>query len=160
MIKNNIYNNIITRFNTELSSYNGDKEPCVVFDIDGTLIYENDVKDYNDKPITDICNFAYYLMSKNITIFIITARDNGLKGNFEQTEKLLEKLNVKYNKLFLWDTNTYDTVVDFKSLTRKIIEDNNFKVLMSLGDNYWDYGDYGGVGVHIFQNGQSIQFIK
>ena len=35
MIKDNIYNNIVARFNTELQTSNT-KTPCVVFDIDGT----------------------------------------------------------------------------------------------------------------------------
>ena len=37
MIKDNIYNNIVARFNTELQTSNT-KTPCVVFDIDGTDI--------------------------------------------------------------------------------------------------------------------------
>ena len=160
MIKDNIYNNIINRFNTEMMSNKSSKTPCVVFDIDGTLIYENDTNNYKDKQIEDICKFAYYLNHKNIPVFVITARDNGIPGNFNQTEKLLHKLNIDYVNLFLWDLDQFKTVVDFKSLTRKFIEDNNYKVIMSLGDNYWDYGDYGGTGVHIFQNGKFIQFVN
>lgn len=159
MIKDNIYNNIIARFNTELNTKSSKNKPCVVFDIDGTLIYENDVKDYDDKPINDICKFAYYLMQKNITIFIITARDNSIKGNFESTEDLLDKLQISYKQLYLWDIKKYKTVVDFKSLTRKQIEDSGYSVIMSFGDNYWDYGDYGGTGIHIFENGKYIQFV-
>ena len=160
MIKDNIYKNIVNRFNTELMTEKSNKIPCVVFDIDGTLIYENDTAQYRDKKIEHICKFAYYLNNKNIPVFIITARDNTISGNYERTEKLLQKLNIDYVNLFLWNINQYKTVVDFKSLTRKHIEDNNYKVMMSLGDNYWDYGDYGGVGIHIFQNGKFIQFVN
>ena len=159
MIKDNIYNNIVHRFETELMTAKSDRTPCVVFDIDGTLIYENDNNTYHDKPILDICKFAYYLNSKNIPIYIITARDISVPNSYENTQKLLDKLNIRYVDLFLWDINKYSTVVNFKSLTRKSIEDKYYKVVMSLGDNYWDYGDYGGVGIHIFQNGKMIQFV-
>ena len=159
MIKDNIYNNIVTRFNTEIYTNNSNKIPCVVFDIDGTLIYENDIKDYKDKPISSICKFAYYLMKNNVTIFVITARDNSIKGNYKNTQNLLDKLQISYKELFLWDINYYKTVVDFKSLSRKRIQDSGYSVIMSLGDNYWDYGDYGGTGIHIFENGKYIQFI-
>tara|TARA_Y100001972_G_C7654079_1_gene329140 strand:- start:296 stop:775 length:480 start_codon:yes stop_codon:yes gene_type:complete len=159
MIKDNIYNNIIHRFDTELMTNVSGKNPCVVFDIDGTLIYENDIETYKEKLIIDICKFAYYLNSNNIPIFIVTARDMNVPNNYEDTEKLLDRLNINYMKLYLWDIEEYKTVVDFKSLTRKNIEDKNYKVIMSLGDNYWDYGDYGGTGIHIFENGKFIQFV-
>ena len=59
-------------------------------------------------------------------------------------------MNISYTKLFLWDQNIYKDFIEYKRDTRKYInEDEGNTVIMSLGDNYWDYGDYGGIGVHV-----------
>ena len=48
----------------------------------------------------------------------------------------------------------------FKREARKEMVDQGLTPVMSFGDNYWDYGEHGGVGVHIYNNGERIEFVN
>ena len=152
-----IYNILIEKFEKQLKSYNNiDYKPCVVFDIDGTILVDgNYAPESNDDIIQDVYNFLLYLQRKNIDIFIITARPDN-PTNRRGTDKMLQNLNINYVYLYMWDD--YDHIT-YKELARKDIHEHDYNIIMSLGDNYWDYGKYGGLGVHIYDDGDYIKFI-
>lgn len=155
-----IYKSLVKSFNDELQHYDNDEHiPCVVFDIDGTILNDGvySPSDSND-IINSVYDFLQYTQRMGINIFIITARpENNL--NRLGTEKMLKKLNINYTFLYMWDHDIFDNNTIFKEEARKEIFNNGFNIIMSLGDNEWDYGDYGGLGVHIFNNGESIRYI-
>ena len=152
-----IYNVLIEKFNKQLQSYNNiDYKPCVVFDIDGTILVDgNYAPESDDDIIQDVYNFLLYLQRKNIDIFIITARPDS-PVNRKGTVNMLQNLNINYVYLYMW--NDYDHIT-YKELARKDIFEHDYNIIMSLGDNYWDYGKYGGLGVHIYDDGEYIKFI-
>mgnify|MGYP001251928134 CR=1 FL=1 len=53
----------------------------------------------------------------------------------------------------------FQDVSTYKEMSREDIFIQGYNVLMSLGDNKWDYGVYGGLGVHIYDNGDYIEYI-
>jgi hypothetical protein len=138
--------------------------PAVVFDIDGTII--QDGYSYFDKSnlIDSIYGFYQYLQKRgDIRIFVITAR--GYK-KFESKDdpyylevlKMLKGINCHPDKLDLWDYNKYADVTIYKTEKRReLFQKHN--ILMSLGDNDWDYGKFGGLGVHIYNDGEKIDII-
>ena len=105
-----------------------------------------------------VYNFLLYLQNMDITIFIITARPDS-PTNRLRTSKMLEDLDINYEYLYMWNLNIFETATIFKTMSRQDVEIQGYKIIMSLGDNVWDYGDYGGLGVHIYNDGESIEFI-
>ena len=156
-----ILKSLVNSFKIEFTYYNHDKyKPCVVFDIDGTLIIEGIYKPKNkNEVIQDIYKFEKYLENNNIPIFIITARPES-KVNRQGTVDMLRMLGIKYKYLYMLDMDLFNSTKKYKEEARKEIFDNNYNILMSLGDNTWDYGDYGGLGVHIHEDGKEIEYIR
>tara|TARA_A100001015_G_C14759584_1_gene620843 strand:+ start:221 stop:688 length:468 start_codon:yes stop_codon:yes gene_type:complete len=150
-------NKLISLFHYHLNCCNPLLIPSVVFDIDGTILNDGvfSPKDY-DEVILNVYRFLLYLQSIDIPIFIITARPD-YPHNRKETKKMLDKLGINYVKLYMHNQSE-NNHIDFKTKSRKNILDNGYKVIMSLGDNYWDYGDYGGLGVHIYNNGEKMTF--
>ena len=151
-----LYNDLITVF---LEASNNVKNPCVIFDIDGTIIIEGIFapKNYNEL-ISDVYEFLLYLQDIDIPIFIITARPD-YDYNRIKTGEMLDNLNIDYEYLYMFDQHIFNNPVKFKLEARKDIYLHNFNCIMSLGDNTWDYGDYGGIGVHIYEDGKYYKFI-
>jgi hypothetical protein len=150
-------NKLIRLFHYHVECCNPTLIPCVVFDIDGTILVDGVFapKNYNE-VIHDIYQFLLYLQSIEVPIFIITARPD-YSHNRKETEKMLKNMNINYTHLFMHNQNK-NNHIDFKTNSRKKILMNGYKVIMSLGDNYWDYGQYGGLGVHIHNDGDKITF--
>lgn len=156
-----IFNKLVSKFNTELEKYKRYQfiQPAVVFDIDGTILVDGIYAPNSEKEIImDVYNFLLYLQNMNITIFIITARPDN-PTNRLLTTRMLDYLNIKYEYLYMWKLNIFETATIFKTMSRQDIEIQGYKIIMSLGDNVWDYGDYGGLGVHIYNDGEYIDFI-
>jgi predicted secreted acid phosphatase len=155
-----IYNSLVDSFYSELNMYNNNKyKPCVVFDIDGTILVDGIyAPSKKNEIISDVYNFLLHLQNNNIEIFIITARPD-FPHNRSSTMKMLKTLDIDYTYLYMWDQKIFNNHEVFKRTARKEIFDNNYNIIMSLGDNYWDYGDYGGLGVHIYNDGQKIKYI-
>ena len=154
------------RLMTELSKVSDNVliKPCLVFDIDGTIIYEKEFRliDLEDNIIMDVYKLLLYAQNVlKIPIVIITARFLD-KESLKETKKLLKRMRIKYVKLYLMDEVTYNqaTPHKFKREARKELVDEGFTPLMSFGDNYGDYGEHGGIGVHIYNNGETIKFIN
>ena len=154
-----IYNVLIEKFEKQLQSYNNiDYKPCVVFDIDGTILVDgNYAPSSNDDIVTDVYEFLLYLQTRGISIFIITARPDS-QANRQGTMNMLDDLRIDYKYLYMWDRSSIGNHTTFKELARKDILDNNYNIVMSLGDNEWDYGKHGGLGVHIHNDGEYITY--
>lgn len=152
------YIDILTKhFHEHVNCCNPVLIPCVVFDIDGTILVEGIFAPKNYKEVIhDVYQFLLYLQSINIPIFIITARPD-YPHNRKETIKMLDDMGIQYVKLFMHKSNN-ENHIDFKRNARQQILLSGYKVIMSLGDNYWDYGEYGGLGVHIHNNGQRMTF--
>tara|TARA_A100000164_G_scaffold373288_1_gene404188 strand:- start:41 stop:526 length:486 start_codon:yes stop_codon:yes gene_type:complete len=155
----NIYNSLVESFHNELEYYDTKHKPCVVFDIDGTILVDGIYSPKNDDEIIkDVYNYLLYLQSIGIDIFIITARPES-RENRMGTIDMLIKLKINYKYLYMWHQNIFRSHIKFKEEARREIFENGYNVIMSLGDNHWDYGDYGGLGVHIHNNGEKIEYV-
>lgn len=139
--------------------YHSFYKPAVVFDIDGTILKDDVYSPKNNNDlILDVYNFLLQLQRMNIKIFIVTARPDNII-NRKYTEEMLQNLGINYEYVYMLDLLIFDDVSTYKEMSREDIFIQGYNVLMSLGDNKWDYGAYGGLGVHIYDNGQSIEYI-
>jgi len=116
---------------------------AVVFDIDGTLITEGSWIE-PIKSVVDFCNFCKEEMG--LGVFIVTARA-GTNENIIHTKKMLKNFGIECDSIF-FRTADYDDLDESKLRAREYITKNmTYNILMSIGDNPWDMGQYGGVGV-------------
>jgi predicted secreted acid phosphatase len=121
---------------------NNNKQQAVIFDIDGTLVHEHTWSN----PIWSVINFCNYCKEIGIATIIVTARPAWDK-NIELTKNALKKLGLNCD-LFFFRKPDYENLNDFKLSTRAYISTyENYNVLMSIGDNVWDIGEYGGTGI-------------
>jgi hypothetical protein len=116
------------------------ENPAMIFDIDDTLI------DLNGIAIDPVVNLYNHVKILCITPIIITNRTS-------------EPLTMEYTKYQLEEnkiTDYYDIYfrnpeeMDFtkaKLDARKIVAEKGFNTIMSIGDQIWDIGEYGGVGM-------------
>ena len=98
----NIYNLLIDKFNMEMKHYDNNKyKPCVVFDIDGTILVNGvySPKD-NSEIILEVYDFLLYLQKMNIDIFIITARPDN-RVNRYGTSKMLRQIGIDYKYVYI-----------------------------------------------------------
>jgi predicted secreted acid phosphatase len=119
------------------------KTDIVFFDIDDTLLRPYN----NNEPVVPVLDFYKYLVKNNYNIAIITARVN-TTDNFNYTINDLKSIGIEndYNHLVLRPENR-DDIKEYKKEARKKILELGYTPLMSIGDMYWDVGEYGGVGV-------------
>ena len=139
----NCYNHLVEILNIELGKFTN-KNNCIIFDIDGTIIEKNSVF---PTLINSIYNFYIYCVRKKLTIFIVTAR---LGNDFviKNTLDTLNNLRIKFNKIYFLKPNHYN-LYRYKQSCRNQIKKSGFNTLMSIGDNKWDIGKHGGKGVII-----------
>ena len=135
------------------------QNPAVIFDIDGTLIR------YDKTPIKPVVKFYHYCLKKGIPIFIVTARP-GTEYNKDYTIDELHKNNIQgwegmsfYDNSFnnwgiaesplryLTSTIYPGSIYRYKYNARKNIYENGFNTILSIGDQEFDVGEYGGVSV-------------
>ena len=119
-------------------SYPGKK--VVVFDIDETL-YDS----VNDKPIHDTILFYHIAKNLGYKTAIVTARSNTFT---DETILLLDKLGVTGYEIIFFYSNFLD-IPEYKKEARRYIHQNIGPVVMSIGDQLWDMGEYGGYGVKL-----------
>ena len=128
------------------------KHPAIVFDIDGTLLYEN-----TDIPITSVIKFCNYCKEIGIATMIVTAR-RGCDLNINATKKQLETFGLNCDAFYFRHPEETD-IETFKTNVRKHLSENlNYNILMSIGDNLWDMGEWGGVGIHMAANNNVITY--
>lgn len=117
------------------------ENPCVIFDIDDTLI---DIHGHGIDSIIDFYN--YILNDKYCSIILITARPYFVE-NVNSTMRQLDFLNIK-NYLMIFFLKKIDSnIAKFKLNSRKKIKDLGYNCLLSIGDKEWDIGEYGGFGI-------------
>jgi len=109
-------------------------KPCVVFDIDGTLVFN--AEDGSSKAIRAICALARACAKAGITIFVITARVDEPQ-NRRHTERLLESCRMPaYAQLFMRPAESeYGT---YKYRMRADIRHRGYGILLSIGDQFAD----------------------
>ena len=136
---NEISNNIIKTLRTIPVNNNS----VIVYDIDNTLINRNGIPIY---PILKTYNEAKRL---GFNIAIITSRF-GTKYTIEDTLKELEKHGITdlLGVYFFPRTKNDDIVSNyrFKMKSRENIHRMGYDIVMSIGDQPWDIGRYGGIG--------------
>jgi len=119
------------------------KNYVAIFDIDDTIL--DTTKNTLIEPIYNL--YKYALSNKIYTVFI-TARE-GNKENIKYTIKQLKFFNIKnYDLLYLRPPRLKD-IEKFKLYSRMNITECGYKPLFSIGDMYWDIGDFGGESIHI-----------
>lgn len=112
----------------------------VVFDVDDTLVD----KDFN--PIEPVVNFYKWCKQQGLTPVIITARA-GIPENIHFTIVSLDKLEITgYDHIYFRKIEQND-VYTFKKNCRRDVNNNIGPVIASVGDMFWDVGEYGGYPV-------------
>jgi len=119
---------------------NKNNKYCVVFDIDDTLIRSKD-----HSIIYPIYHLYQYAQSKGIYTVLITARP-GLMNNMRLTMEELRDKNIKYDLLYFKPPHMTD-IEKYKLFARKELYDSGYTCIFSIGDMYWDTGDYGGIPI-------------
>ena len=120
------------------------KTDIVFFDIDDTLLRP---WEQIPTPVQPVLDFYKYLTSHGYNVAIITARPD-FEENVKYTVNDLKNIGIEndYKYLILRPQYIYD-VKEFKKIARKEILDKGYTPLMSIGDMYWDVGEYGGIGI-------------
>ena len=119
---------------------NKNNKYCVVFDIDDTLISSKD-----HSIIYPIYHLYQYAQSKGISTVLITARP-GLMNNMRLTMEELGHKNIKYDLLYFRPPHMTD-IEKYKLFARKELYELGYTCIFSIGDMYWDTGDYGGIPI-------------
>lgn len=123
-----------------LSHMNIHKNAVIVFDIDDTLIHSNGI------CITPILNLFNYVKKLRIESIIITNRP-GDSSTIKYTQKQLSDCGIfGYRSLYFRQPGKYDSPYIYKEKARQNIHKLGMSVIMSIGDQPWDIGNYGGVG--------------
>jgi len=118
------------------------KQPAIVFDIDGTLVHDKTW----DTPIWSVINFCNHCKDIGIATMIVTAR-GGWESNINNTKSSLQALGIQCDALFFRNPADHD-LTEFKTNVRRYLSEAiDFNVLISIGDNEWDMGAWGGTGV-------------
>ena len=129
-----IVNTIVEKINSIEIPQNA----VMIFDIDQTLL------DKNNNPIMPVVNLFHFVKQKGIHPVIITAR-LGFDANIQKTREDLAKHNV-LSALLIYFLPMGKDPRNYKLMARKNVHERGFTVIMSIGDQPWDIGDYGGLG--------------
>jgi predicted secreted acid phosphatase len=116
---------------------------AIIFDIDDTLICSQSLN-----PIVPVVQFYNFIKDLGIHPIIITARP-GFHDNIHYTISQLESLGISgFKKIFFMPPEERD-IAGYKKGCRKNVVDLGYNVIMSIGDMYWDVGEYGGYSILI-----------
>lgn len=115
--------------------------PVVVFDIDNTLLHSNGTC---IKPIVNIYN---HIKTMGILPILITNR-LGITPTIEFTKYQLKNCGIYgYKSLYFRHPERDNNPYRFKEKARYNIHERGMNVVMTIGDQQWDVGNYGGVGI-------------
>jgi predicted secreted acid phosphatase len=117
--------------------YKNNKD-SVVFDIDQTLI------NLNGKciqPIKDVYDCA---IKYGFNVFIITAR---LQSSEAFTKEQLNSIGINKYMTIYYRSMFENDIHRYKLECRKFITSCGYNIIMSIGDSYWDFGEFGGRGI-------------
>lgn len=116
------------------------KGNIIIFDVDDTLVD----KDFN--PIHSVVNFFNWCKQQELTPIIITARA-GTPENIEFTINSLDKLSITGYSYIYFRKVSQNDVYSFKKNCRRDVNTNIGTIIASVGDMFWDVGEYGGYPV-------------
>jgi predicted secreted acid phosphatase len=112
----------------------------VIFDIDDTLI------DVKGNCIGEIVYIYNYVKKLGIDPIIITNRA-GTKDIMDYTMKQLSNCNItEYRYLYFRDPTKTNDPYKYKEDARKDVFNKGYFTVISIGDQMWDIGNYGGLG--------------
>ena len=133
--------NIVFNIISTLSKMKIEDKSAIIFDIDDTLIHSNGHR-------IDIMFFLFnYIKFLGIYIVIITSRI-GSPENIEATLQQLKFHGIQEVEcIYFRNPFKFDCPFQFKEICRKSVYDTKgLTVIMSIGDQPWDIGNYGGIG--------------
>lgn len=123
-----------------LSEINKCDQCVVVFDIDETLL------DLQGNVIPWIFDIYNYIKSSNIQIVLITYR-LGTEICIKYTLEQLKNKNITDFFRIYFSPNITANPYIYKQNARRSLFEKNYHVIMSIGDEPWDIGNYGGRGI-------------
>lgn len=152
---NNDFKDIVTKAKTIVNYellINPNKK-AVIIDIDETIlsnlpylskqIHLNDVNKLCQWQMSSQCqaiepmvDFYHWLLSLNIPTFFVTARSLQLK---EATLDNFNKLHINTPNIFFRDEKKWPIPKEFKIAMRKEMTDNNFEIILNIGDQPTDF---------------------
>lgn len=116
---------------------------AIVFDIDNTLLH------LNGTPIIPIIHIFNFAKSIGLTLVIITNR-LGIPPNINFTTMQLENSGIYgYRFIYFRSPTKVDNPWRYKEISRKHVLDKGFNIIMSIGDQEWDIGNYSGEGIKV-----------
>ena len=116
---------------------------AIVFDIDNTLIHSN------GNGIIPIINVFNHVKSIGIIPILITNRI-GNQQSIDFTQNQLKQCGIEgYKSLYFRHPEKEDNPYRYKERARRSVYERGMNVIMSIGDQPWDIGNYGGIGVII-----------
>jgi len=132
---------IVANAMNKLSSMDMPPNPSIIFDIDSTLI--NSISGQSKTPVITLYNYA---LVRGISPIIITARP-GYEYNIEWTKEQLFNCEIVGYKIMYFRPEGSNDIWKYKEEARKNVAERGYNTVMSVGDQMWDIGKYGGVGV-------------
>ena len=138
--RNSLYQILKILLDQQIAKAGKKQNLTVCFDIDGT-IYDP----YNKRPIFPIMDFYKYCQSKNLRVIIVTARV-GVYSNALMTKTSLKKYGILADEWYFMN-NAMNDQNNYKKDMRRFEHERGNNIIMSLGDNVCDIGEYGGLGV-------------
>lgn len=137
---NFVYSKILEAVDKFQTSVKNEKN-IVIFDIDDTLICSQ-----TRQPIPHVIDFFNYLDHFKVNKVLITAR-TAHPEVIQYTLNQLKELKITgYSKIFFRPSHQLD-IAHFKKMSRKALVEEGYIPLMSIGDMYWDAGEFGGYPV-------------
>ena len=134
-------------------NYKPNMQEAIVLDLDGTIVYDGSW----DTLILPVVQFINYCHKNGIKIIIVTARP-GHENNVNKTKESLTKKSIICDRFFFLNPS-FKNVRLFKTNAREYITKNlKLNILMSIGDNDWDMGEYGGLGVLMYAISDNITY--
>jgi len=113
---------------------------AIVFDIDDTLIHSN------GKCIMPIINLFNYIKKMGIIVILITNR-SGDRLTIDYTQKQLIQCGINgYKSLYFREPSKPNDPYRYKIKARLNVHERGMIVVMSIGDQIWDVGEYAGIG--------------
>ena len=145
--------NIYTNTLQILKKIKIEKNMVIIFDIDETILT-------NEGQLI-IPTYLFYLEIKKmgITPIFVTARTNETVdythsqfNNYEIHSKNLSKYDDGYvvynsNHTIYFRHRNDDNIEKYKENARRCVYEQGYNIIMSIGDQPWDVGEYGGTGI-------------
>ena len=110
------------------------RKGCVIFDIDQTLI------DEEENPLQPVVNILHLTLHLNFIPIIITARPD-FSENVQYTTQLLKSIGLKYERLFMMPHTlqpTLESISNYKRSARNVVA-KEFDILANIGDMWTDF---------------------